>query len=64
MMERLGECRYCGYKPIANTARVCPKCGGANPFEGGIPWFSIIGVFAIVAGAVGAFFYFDLGRFL
>lgn len=52
MMERLGKCRYCDYEPIASTARACPKCGGASPFEGGFPWLMILLLVmaAVIAG--------------
>jgi hypothetical protein len=29
-----GACTTCGYSPVAIDARVCPKCGAANPNPG------------------------------
>ncbi len=51
LMDKLGQCRYCDYEPIANTARFCPKCGGTNPHESDFPMFRVGFVLLIAAAA-------------
>lgn len=26
-----GQCRHCGYTPVAQNALICPRCAGVSP---------------------------------
>jgi RNA polymerase subunit RPABC4/transcription elongation factor Spt4 len=54
-MARIGDCKRCGYFPVARGAIVCPQCGVVSPnpsFVG--KWFNrlLVVVAIVVAVAV------------
>lgn len=59
LTDRVGECRYCGYEPIAYNARECPKCGGVRPYQGSVFDYALpILVIVAILGAAGAAYFF------
>jgi hypothetical protein len=60
-----GECRHCGYRPVAFSAEECPRCGGSNPNPGVVSKFTGRGAFGgalmgiLVGGSWG---YLSFGR--
>jgi len=60
-----GECRHCGYRPVAFGADECPRCAGSNPNPGVVTKFTgrgalggaLVGV--MVGGSLG---YLSFGR--
>jgi hypothetical protein len=51
-----GQCRHCGYTPVAQNAVVCPKCGGVHPNPSSFA--KISPVIAIVSAIVGVMVFF------
>lgn len=55
-MARIGNCRRCGYVPVARGAIVCPQCGVMNPNPSFVSkWFSRLLVLVAIGVAVAVF---------
>ncbi|MEO1329710.1 MAG: hypothetical protein AAFW46_08610 [Pseudomonadota bacterium] len=63
LMDRLGQCRFCEYEPIADNAKFCPRCGATNPYRSDFPWVSLSLVLLLLIAGGGAYLYFASGLF-
>ncbi len=48
-----GQCRHCGYSPVAKNAPICPNCAGNNPNPSALARGCQMVVLLIIAAAIG-----------